>query len=90
MIGPPDRIAITFGVEFVPIDDVRTEIVCFQRVFIERFFRSLKYNHVYLYPAGDGLELYKGIKEYIDYYNNTKCHQGIGRQIPATLYRQAA
>lgn len=59
-------------------------------IFIERFFRSLKYNHVYLYPAADGLELYKGIKEYIDYYNNIKCHQGIGRQIPATLYRQAA
>lgn len=59
-------------------------------IFIERFFRSLKYNHVYLYPASDGLELYKGIKEYIDYYNNIKCHQGIGRQIPATLYRQAA
>ena len=59
-------------------------------IFIERFFRSLKYNHVYLHPASDGLELYKGIQEYIDYYNNTKCHQGIGRQIPVTLFRQAA
>lgn len=59
-------------------------------IFIERFFRSLKYNHVYLYPAGDGLELYTGVKEYIDYYNNIKCHQGIGHQIPATLFRQAA
>lgn len=59
-------------------------------IFIERFFRSLKYNHVYLYPASDGMELYKGVKEYIDYYNNTKCHQGIDRQIPATLYHQAA
>jgi len=59
-------------------------------IFIERFFRSLKYNHVYLHPANDGLELYKGVKKYIDYYNNVKCHQGIDRQIPASLYCQAA
>ena len=59
-------------------------------IFIERFFRSLKYNHVYLHPANDGLELYQGVKEYIHYYNNIKCHQGIDRQIPATLYSQAA
>lgn len=32
--------------------------------FIERFWRSLKYDYVYLHPAGDGLELYKGLKEY--------------------------
>lgn len=59
-------------------------------IFIERFFRSLKYNHVYLHPANDGLELYKGVKKYIHYYNNVKCHQGIDRQIPASLYCQAA
>ena len=59
-------------------------------IFIERFFRTLKYNHVYLFPANDGLELYKGVKKYIHYYNITKRHQGIGRQIPATLYYQAA
>ena len=59
-------------------------------IFIERFFRTLKYNHVYLFPANDGLELYRGVKKYIQYYNNVKCHQGINRQIPATLYHQAA
>lgn len=59
-------------------------------IFIERFFRTLKYNHVYLFPANDGLELYRGVKKYIQYYNNVKCHQGIDRQIPATLYHQAA
>ena len=38
-------------------------------IFIERFWRSLKYDYVYLYPANDGLELYQGLKEYISYYN---------------------
>lgn len=59
-------------------------------IYIERFFRTLKYNHVYLHPANDGLELYQGIKTYIRYYNDRKPHQGIDHQIPADLYRLAA
>ena len=59
-------------------------------IFIERFFRSLKYDYVYLHPANDGLELYQGVKEYIQYYNHTRHHQGIGRKIPASLYKSVA
>lgn len=59
-------------------------------IFIERFFRSLKYDHIYLRPAADGLELYQGVKEYMYLYNHKYAHQGIGREIPATLYFQAA
>lgn len=59
-------------------------------IFIERFWRSLKYDYVYLNPTNDGLELYKGIKEYMGYYNHSLRHQGIGRKIPAELYYQAA
>jgi len=59
-------------------------------IYIERFWRSLKYDHVYLNPADDGLELYKGIKEYIHYYNYELHHQGISRRRPVDLYKQAA
>jgi putative transposase len=59
-------------------------------IFIERFWRTLKYDHVYLYPAKDGLELYQGVKEYIRYYNHVLHHQGIGRKIPAELFKRAA
>jgi putative transposase len=59
-------------------------------IFIERFWRSLKYDYVYLHPANDGLELYQGLKEYISYYNYELHHQGIGRRIPAELYKTAA
>jgi len=59
-------------------------------IFIERFWRSLKYDHVYLFPSEDGIELYKGLKEYLHYYNNELSHQGINRQIPVTLYKPAA
>jgi len=59
-------------------------------IFIERFWRTLKYDYVYLNPAADGLELYRGIKEYIHYYNNSLHHQGIDRRTPADLYKSAA
>lgn len=59
-------------------------------IFIERFWRSLKYDYVYLHPASDGLELYQGLKEYFKYYNHELHHQGIGRKIPAELYMSAA
>jgi putative transposase len=56
---------------------------------IERFFRTLKWKHVYLYPAADGLELYRGIETFVEKYNQRR-HQGIGRRKPADLYQQAA
>lgn len=59
-------------------------------IFIERLWRSVKYDYVYLNPASDGIELYHGLKEYFDYYNHRQAHQGIGRQIPVDLYKPAA
>jgi len=59
-------------------------------IFIERLWRSVKLDHVYLYPASDGLELYQGLNEYFRYYNYELHHQGIGRRIPADLYKPAA
>jgi len=59
-------------------------------IFIERLWRSVKYDHVYLWPANDGSELFKGLQGYFKHYNYELRHQGIDRQIPAHLYRQAA
>ena len=57
-------------------------------IFIERLWRSLKYEHVYLFPASDGLESYQGIKKYFAYYNHQRRHQSLNRQIPAVVYQQ--
>lgn len=56
---------------------------------IERFFRTLKWKHIYLYPAKDGLELDQGVDRFMNKYNNRR-HQGIERQKPFELYKQAA
>jgi putative transposase len=58
-------------------------------VFIERLWRSVKYDHVYLNPATDGAELYAGLKDYFEEYNRTR-HQGINRSKPMDLYQVKA
>ena len=54
---------------------------------IERFWKSLKYNYVYLNPCEDGLELFKGIKEHIEYYHQKK-HQSI-KTSPEKMYEES-
>jgi putative transposase len=44
-------------------------------VWIERFWRSLKYDHVYLNPADDGFDLYEGVQNHIGNYNNKIHHK---------------
>lgn len=55
-------------------------------IFIERFWRSIKYRHIYLNPAKDGQELFEGIDKWIDRYHNRK-HQGT-KQKPIFKYQE--
>ena len=54
---------------------------------IERFWKSLKYNYVYLNPCETGLELFEGVQTYIEYYHQKK-HQGI-KMKPEEAYRES-
>jgi len=54
---------------------------------IERFWKNIKYNHIYLNPCDTGLELYEGVRDYIDYYHQKK-HQGIA-MTPNAAYQQS-
>lgn len=55
-------------------------------VFIERLWRSVKYESIYLNPPESGIDLYEQLKKYFDYYNNRRRHQGIDNQIPFKRY----
>ncbi len=57
-------------------------------VFIERLWRSVKYEHVYLFPADDGLQCYKGLKTWFDYYNQERRHENLGYEHPIEVYQQ--
>lgn len=54
---------------------------------IERFWRSLKYEHVYLYSHATTRELSAGIREYVSFYNHDRKHQGINNKTPQQVYR---
>ena len=54
-------------------------------IYIERFWRSIKYDYIYINLAENGLELYRGIDVFIKEYNLRK-HQGIDRQKSINLF----
>jgi putative transposase len=57
-------------------------------IFIERLWRSVKYENVYLQAYGSTLELYKGLKEYFRFYNNERFHQSLEYQTPSEMYNK--
>jgi len=59
-------------------------------IFIERLWRTVKQDYVYLHPVDNGTLLFIGLKDFFDTYNNRKPHQGIGRISPVQLYKIAA
>lgn len=59
-------------------------------VFIERFWRTLKYEKLYLCPTDDIKQLYNDIKHFINYYNNERIHSSLAYDTPGATYRGAA
>ncbi|MEZ4800270.1 MAG: IS3 family transposase [Flavobacteriales bacterium] len=58
--------------------------------FIERFFRTIKHDRLYLNPSRDGHELYNECEDFINYYNNRRTHSSIGKIAPSKVYKKAA
>ena len=59
-------------------------------IFVERLWRSVKYEYVYLNAPEDGAELFQGLEHYFDHYNQERFHQSLNYETPATVYRNAA
>jgi len=59
-------------------------------IYIERFWRTLKQDYVYPFPAENGTTLWKGIRGFMNHYNKEKTNQGVGRQTPESIYRFSA
>jgi len=57
-------------------------------IFIERLWRSLKYEHLYLFPADDGIQCYQGVKTWFNYYNKERRHQNLDNEHPIAVYKQ--
>jgi putative transposase len=55
-------------------------------VFIERLWRSLKYELIYPSDFASGLELFQALESYFHFYNQLRPHQSLGYQTPADLF----
>lgn len=58
-------------------------------VFIERLWRSLKYENVYLNAYETGSEARAGIGRWIAFYNQTRPHSSLGGQTPDSQYHKS-
>lgn len=59
-------------------------------IFIERLWKSVKYECVYLNAYEDGVKLYEGLQQYFRFYNTERLHQSLDYNTPESLYRQVA
>jgi putative transposase len=56
-------------------------------VFVERLWRSVKYEDVYTKDYERVAELAEGLTSYFRFYNEERPHQSLGHRTPAELYR---
>ena len=59
-------------------------------VFIERLWRTLKYEEIYLKAYGSVAELISGLTDYFQFYTQERPHQSLGGQTPWSVYHAAA
>jgi putative transposase len=57
-------------------------------IFIERLWRTVKYENVYLQAYNDGKSLSNGLKNYFEFYNNERFHQSLDYNTPSEMYNK--
>jgi putative transposase len=98
--GKPDIINSDQGSQFT--SEVHTELLkkyeiqismdgkgrAIDNIFIERFWRTIKYEDIYLKAYENGISLYKGVEKYMYFYNTKRKHQHLNNLTPIVLYNQ--
>ena len=59
-------------------------------IYIERFWRSIKHDKIYLMMPQNGTELFNVCEEFVEYYNKTRPHETLGYISPSELFKIAA
>jgi len=79
--------------EFIaPLEDANIKISmdskgrAFDNIFVERLWRSVKYDDIYLHDYETVTDLWKGLKRYFNFYNYGKPHQSLNYQTPYEVY----
>jgi putative transposase len=59
-------------------------------IFIERFWRNVKYEDIYLHGYATPTELREGLNAYFDFYNNRRLHQSLDYMTPSEVHAMSA
>ena len=96
--GLPDIFNTDQGVQFTSkkftkrLTDVDVKISmdgkgrALDNIFVERFWRTVKYENIYLKDYRNGKELYHGLEEYFSFYNTQRPHQSLGYRVPEYIH----
>jgi putative transposase len=96
--GPPQIFNTDQGSQFTSIaftdvlkeHDIEISMDCKGRwvdnVFVERLWRSVKYEHVYLHAYESVAEAKQQLASYFEFYNTRRPHSSLGGQTPDTAY----
>ena len=60
---------------------------CFDNIFVERLWRTVKYEDIYLRDYANGLALHHGMERYFTFYNRERRHQALGKRTPMDVYK---
>ena len=61
---------------------------CKDNIYVERTWRTLKYEWIFLREYQDYDQLKRGLQEFVDFFNYERIHQGLGYQTPDEVYEQ--
>ena len=61
---------------------------CMDNIFVERLWRSLKYEEVYLHAYATVAEAKAGIGAWLSFYNDERQHQSLGYRTPRQIYQE--
>ena len=85
----PDQLKVTFS-QFVLNSGIKLSMDgkgrATDNAFIERLWRTVKYENVYMNEYRNGTELYKGLEQFFHNYNNTRRHSSIDYKRPVDLF----
>jgi putative transposase len=60
----------------------------FDNIFVERLWRSVKYEEVYLKDYQNVFQAKEGLRNYFEFYNSHRLHQSLDYKTPESVYRQ--
>jgi putative transposase len=61
---------------------------CLDNVFVERLWRTVKYENIYLWRYETVPQLQQGLGQYFAYYNEERLHQALDYRTPASIYHE--